>query len=436
MTSRDFFWAILEILAAVILLIPVSVEIFHFRRIEVHDRLLVVLILSVMLMLCSGALSRFLLGIPEMEWAIYVLAALTYAFILASVSVYTEYILSFIRKRTDVSTFFRFVPQGICIALVVISTAMLPTGLILTIDPVTIRPVFKEGFAVQLVLAAVPMLIDFFMLLHYRKVLELKNVLPLLLFMLLPVLSLPLAIIWNTVPAQIMQAISALLIYGAVHTNQNYDAVRQKKILSTDQAKLIFSQMQPHFMFNALDTIYYLCDADPETAKTAISDFSDYLRINLSASEFQEPVPFETELKHTEKYLSLEKLRFEERLHVVWDIRTKDFCLPVLTVQPLVENAVKHGVNKRKEGGTVKIRTEKLKNGFQITVTDDGVGFDTTKEIVDTEGRTHIGIAGVRRCLLLMSGGTLDITSEPGVGTTAVIRLPRTAAISKGRDAR
>ena len=436
MTSRDFFWAILEILAALILLIPVSVEIFHFRRIEVHDRLLVLLILSVMLMLCSGALSRFLLGIPEMEWAIYVLAALTYAFILASVSVYTEYILSFIRKRTDVSTFFRFVPQGICIALVVISTAMLPTGLILTIDPVTIRPVFKEGFAVQIGLTALPMLIDFFMLLHYRKTLGSKNMLAFLLFMLLPALSLPVVIVWNTVPAQLMQAVTVLLIYSIVHSNQNYDAVRQKKILSTDRAKLVFSQMQPHFMFNALDTIYYLCDTDPETAKTAISDFSDYLHINLSASEFQEPVPFKTELKHTEKYLSLEKLRFEERLHIVWDIQTKDFCLPVLTVQPLVENAVKHGVNKRKEGGTVTIRTEKLKNGFQITVTDDGVGFDTTKEIVNTESRTHIGIAGVRRCLQLMSGGSLDISSQPDVGTTATIHLPKTAAISKGRDAR
>lgn len=430
MTSRDFFWAILEILAAITLLIPVSVEIFHFRKITKHDRLLVLLILSTIMVLAFGAASRFLLGKAELKWLIIFLLILTYASILITVSIYTEYVLSFVRKRADIPNSYRYLIHGINLALITTTIVMAPTELVFSIDPVTIHPVFQVGFVVQIALIVLPMLIALIMLLHYRKLLGRRNTVAFSLFMLLPVLSLPLAFVWNTVPSQLMLAITVLLIYSFVHATQNSEAVKQKRILSTDQAKLVFSQMQPHFMFNALDTIYYLCDVDPETAKNAISDFSDYLHINLSVSEFQGPVPFETELQHTEKYLSLEKLRFEERLQIVWDIQTKDFCLPVLTVQPLVENAVKHGVNKRKEGGTVTICTEKLKNGFQITVSDDGVGFDTTKEITDTENRAHIGIAGVRRCLLLMSGGMLNISSRPGVGTTATIHLPNSAAIS------
>lgn len=436
MTSRDFFWAILEILAAGTLFIPVSIEIFHFRKSAEQNRLLVLLILLTITMLITGAASRFLLGKAELKWLIILLLILTYVSVPIGISFFTKYVLSLIQTRADIPKFFRYLLHGIDAALIISTVIMAPTGLVFSIDPVTVRPVFNVGFFVQISLAALPMLLALVMILRYRRILGMRNLIAFLVVILLPTASLPLAFAWNTVPSQLTLAISVLTIYSVVHANQNAEAAKQKSILASDQTKLVFSQMQPHFMFNALDTIYYLCDTDPEAAKLAISDFSDYLRINLNASEYQKPVPFATELQHTEKYLSLEKLRFEDRLQIVWDIQTTDFCLPVLTVQPLVENAVKHGVNKRKEGGTVTIRTELVKNGFQITVTDDGVGFDTTQEIPDTEERTHIGIAGVRRCLHLMSGGTLDISSQPGVGTTATIHLPRTAAIESGRDAR
>ena len=434
MTSRDFFWAILELLGALFLLIPVSIEVFHLRKIAVHDRILTELLLSTMAMLGFGAISRFSLGNPALKWLIYLTIALTYASMLACVSIYTEYVLFLIRKRANVSSGFRYAVHGICITLSIVNIVLMPTGLVCLVDPQTARPIFGTLFTVLLFLITVPMFADVAMLQYYRKILGSRNTVVFTLCLLLPIAALPLALVWNTVLSQLILTLSVLLIYAVVHSNQNAEAADQKKVLTADQEKLVFSQMQPHFMFNALDTIYYLCGAEPETAKTAISDFSDFLRINLNAPEFQEPVPFSTELQHTEKYLSLEKLRFEERLQIVWDIQTTDFCLPVLSVQPLVENAVKHGVNKRKEGGTVTIRTERNRNGFVITVADNGVGFDTEKEIVDTEDRAHIGIAGVRRCLHLMSGGTLDISSTPGVGTTAVIQLPKAAAIQKERE--
>lgn len=135
-------------------------------------------------------------------------------------------------------------------------------------------------------------------------------------------------------------------------------------------------------------------------------------------------IPFEEELRHLEIYLRFEKMRFQERLRIVYDIQARGFMLPFLTVQPLVENAVKHGICKKPGGGTVVISTRELPDCIRITVSDDGVGFDTRERIED--GRSHIGIPNIRSRIESLSRGTLEITSARGTGTMAVIRLPRT----------
>lgn len=431
MASREFFWSVLEVFAAAILLIPAAMETLRYRKIGKDDRILLLLILSTTLVLLSGAASRYILGKQHLTLLFCFLTGITYASMLACICWYTQYVLAFIRLRADIPRAYSVFVFAVSIVLATVNFVFLLTEQSISFDPVTYRPSFGFASSLLIFLAIIPMSADIMMLLRYRKALGFKKTAVFLCFMLLPILGLPLSLIWNTVPAQLFLSLSALVIYSMVHANQNDEAVEQKTVLNEDRAKLVFSQMQPHFMFNALDTIYYLCDADVELAKKATCDFSDYLRVNLNVSEFQKPVPFETELLHTKKYLSLEKLRFEERLQIVWDIRTKNFCLPMLTMQPLVENAVKHGVNKRKEGGTVTIRTRNTAHGFCIVVADNGVGFDTTVPIQDKDDRTHIGIAGVRRCLDLMSGGTLEIKSKPGVGTTAIIQLPKSAAVQE-----
>ena len=135
------------------------------------------------------------------------------------------------------------------------------------------------------------------------------------------------------------------------------------------------------------------------------------------------PVPFSKELEHLEIYLSLEKLRFEDELNIVYDIQTMDFMLPSLTVQPLVENAVKYGVGKAENGGTVTIQTREEPDGYRIVVTDDGVGYDPYE--TQDDGRTHIGIDTVKSRLDSMSHGKLEIVSKKGIGTTAAIWLPK-----------
>ena len=134
-------------------------------------------------------------------------------------------------------------------------------------------------------------------------------------------------------------------------------------------------------------------------------------------------IPFEKEFKHSEAYLAIEKKRFGDKINVNYDIGYIDFQIPPLSMQVLVENAVKHGIRKKAGGGTITIRT-KLKDGnIYVIVKDDGVGFDA--ERIDDDVDIHVGIANVQNRLESMCGGRLEVDSKIGEGTTAVIILPR-----------
>lgn len=193
--------------------------------------------------------------------------------------------------------------------------------------------------------------------------------------------------------------------------------------LIESQTAVMLSQIQPHFLYNTLTAICGLCDENPQEAKRVTADFADYLRHNLDSLGKSTPVPFAGELEHIKVYLDIEKRRFEGDLRIVYDIEALDFMLPSLSVQPLVENAVKHGVGKAQNGGTVTITTKEYDDCYEVIVSDDGVGFNPDEEPDD--GRPHVGIKNVEKRLWSMCGLTLDIKSEPGAGTTVVIRLPK-----------
>ena len=138
------------------------------------------------------------------------------------------------------------------------------------------------------------------------------------------------------------------------------------------------------------------------------------------------PVPFEDELKHTRFYLSIEKMRFGDELNVVYDIEESDFELPPISLQPIVENAVRHGLRHKTGGGTVTIRTRGTDEDYTVTVEDDGVGFDTSTlgfQEPDSE-HNRIALNNVSMRIRQMCDGTLSIESEPGVGTVVTISIP------------
>ena len=193
----------------------------------------------------------------------------------------------------------------------------------------------------------------------------------------------------------------------------------QNALLAEQRFNTMLSQIKPHFIYNSLSAIAEI-DGVPEKAQKAIVGFSDYLRENLDAITASELVSFDKESEHVKKYIDLEKLRFGDKVKVVFDLRYTDFLLPALTVQMLVENAVKHGITKKYEGGTVTVSTEKDGSDIIVTVRDDGVGFDTEK----TLSGSHIGLNNIRNRLEYSVGGTLDIVSEIGKGTVATITIP------------
>ena len=199
---------------------------------------------------------------------------------------------------------------------------------------------------------------------------------------------------------------------------------RAEKELYEAKVAVMTSQIQPHFMYNALTSIAMMCQIDPETAQEATVTFAKYLRGNMDSLKQTKPVPFETELEHLKKYLYIEKLRFGKKLNVEYDIQATDFKLPMLSVQPLVENAVKHGVGMKKKGGTVTISTRETDNAFEVIISDNGVGFDTSAPKAD-DGRSHVGMENTRTRLQEMCGAEITIESTVDVGTTATIRLPK-----------
>ena len=190
------------------------------------------------------------------------------------------------------------------------------------------------------------------------------------------------------------------------------------------KTEILLSQIQPHFLFNTLGTISHLCTDAPE-AKKAIGLFSRYLRGNIDVLSNEMLIPFDKEIEHTRIYLELEKLRFGDSLRISWDLTCTDFMIPSLTLQPLVENAVRYGVRGNTDGcGTVKILSRDCPDHYEISVFDDGPGFrpDETQRF---DERSHIGIDNVQERLRMICSGELRIQSAPGQGTQATIILPK-----------
>ncbi|WP_392887390.1 sensor histidine kinase [Eubacterium limosum] len=221
--------------------------------------------------------------------------------------------------------------------------------------------------------------------------------------------------------------ILAQLSYMVRYTRNTLAAARKtqalEKELVQNRIAIMLSQIQPHFLFNALTAIKQLCAIDPVKAEEAIGQFAGFLRGNLDSLSHTGAISFEKELTHIENYLSLEKMRFGKRLNIAYNIDVSDFSLPPLTVQPLVENAVRYGVTKKPSGGTVTLSTRETEDAVILTISDDGVGFDPS--VKKDDGRSHIGIDNVRSRLENQCGGRLTVTTEPGSGTTATIILPK-----------
>ena len=216
-----------------------------------------------------------------------------------------------------------------------------------------------------------------------------------------------------------------MLLEGSVfltsYRKQGQLLAEKETQLTNSRVMTSMSQIRSHFVFNILNAISGMCKYDPEKADETIVRFSRYLRNNIDIMEDDKMLPFETELQHLEDYVVLEQVRFGDRLNFVTDLEVTGFRLPPLVLQPLVENAIKHGITTKEGGGTILLSTWEEEGNIMIAVDDDGVGFDTTRPTSEKS----IGLKNIRFRLQHLVKGTLTIKSEVGKGTKAVITIPR-----------
>ena len=210
------------------------------------------------------------------------------------------------------------------------------------------------------------------------------------------------------------------------------DIQELKEIVDRLRMKRFSSRMHPHFLYNALSSIREIVLTDPEYGADMLYDFTTYLRAGIRAMAHADPIPFSEELKSIKAYIRIEEMRMGERLKVEYDIRTDDFLIIPLSVQPIVENAVKHGVyEKGPDGGTVRICTSETADYHEIRVEDDGVGFDPEEIIKDVREERRDSTGCVNQIIRLekMMGAEVQLDSRIGEGTTAVIRIPKKTVI-------
>ncbi len=222
---------------------------------------------------------------------------------------------------------------------------------------------------------------------------------------------------------QASMSLSTSILYVNGHLRQSSLLQQQKVQLTEQHSAIMLSQIQPHFMYNTLTSIASLCGTDPDTAEQLTLKFSKYMRDNMNALSSNHTVPLTDELAHVRTYVDIEKVRFGDGLEVEYNINETSFNVPALAIQPLVENAIKHGIRKKEDGGMVKISTYSDGADWIVSITDNGVGFNPDDPSLN-DG-THIGINNVRDRLRVMCNGSLEIDSMPGYGASALVRIPK-----------
>ncbi|MEJ8545313.1 hybrid sensor histidine kinase/response regulator [Brevibacillus borstelensis] len=218
----------------------------------------------------------------------------------------------------------------------------------------------------------------------------------------------------------------------AIEIRSRIEALTTIKQVVREQLRLeaawLQAQIQPHFLFNALNAVTALSDIDLDKMRSLLTEFSNFLRNKFQFQNMDGLVPIEEELSLVRSYLYIEKVRFEERLQVVWEIDDcEELKIPFLSIQPLVENAIRHGIMKRARGGKIFIRVSVYETHAEISVEDDGIGIDDVqlRRILDrnADSSSGVGLTNTDQRLKRHFGTGLQITSTVGTGTKVTFHV-------------
>lgn len=340
---------------------------------------------------------------------------------------FTKYVIECVSPKVSAWAGYWKIAASLCAIQTVFSLLSLHNGMyyVITEENIYIR---GSLFWLSQLIPFLMYLTDSIMIAVYRKALGKKTCFFLASYIFLPAAAEVVQIFhYGFSPLSTAVTASIFLIFIHIQLERDHLMELQKKELASAQADVLLSQIQPHFLYNTLAAIRHLCVSEPGHARQAITDLSLFLRSNMQSLKCRCPIPFVQEMKHVELYLNIEKLRFHDRINIRYEIAESHFNIPPLTLQPIVENAVHHGILKRIEGGMITISAEARDSAYVVTVIDNGPGVMCSQRDYSNakyEGY-HIGIENVRERLAFMVNGTLEIQSNVSEGTKAVIIIPK-----------
>ncbi len=213
--------------------------------------------------------------------------------------------------------------------------------------------------------------------------------------------------------------IGAVLAYMQLRQAMTLRQIQEE--LSISRMQLLMSQIKPHFLYNTLTSIRTLIRKDPDSADQLVYNFSHYLRSNMLLAGGDRMIPFSEELNHIKSYVNIECICYP-KLNVLYEVSIHNFMVPALSIQPLVENAIKHGILKKVNGGTVVINTYETAHNYCIRIADTGVGFDPENVVSkpDSYGLKNVEMRLTRSCK-----AELIIESSPGNGCVVLVKIPK-----------
>lgn len=406
---------LLEVMIAVIIMMLYITEKINDDK-SCTNKYMTELLLAFFLLVILDAFAWMLDGKTQMLIILKVVCVINYIMGVICGVLFHYYLLAYLEVRTKVSRYLKYFVWPTSIIAVVLWFTSIWTGLVYSFEE-NGNFIYSDYHLCSLWLCSFSIVIDMVIVVYYRKNLGKRDTIIFLAYGLLPLAAIPFSAMLDTeVFIYMGMLFSIMLIHCIISVEQHKQFLEQTTLL-------MHSQVQPHFLYNSLNVISYLCTEEPELAREATERFACYLRRNLDLLKSNELVPFADELNHTETYIWLEQLRFREKLTVVYNIENKMFKIPLITLQPIVENAIKHGICGREDGGIVRIGVEEMEKYYEIYVEDNGVGFDMNTVIFDE--KDHVGIKSVRDRLKVMCNGTLEIESTIGIGTMVKIYLPK-----------
>lgn len=406
---------------------------FSKQRVFRGGRILSAAIFVNMWLLICDALTWLTDGSPNI-WGRFLVHFSNYSVFLLEfllILIITDYVYLLVRVlNPGYSSHFRKVIVSFISLDILLLASNFLTGIYFTIDSNNVY--HRSGtFWISMALAALAMGCVAGVLYQNWKNLRFNERLEIILFLICPMIGAVVQLFfYGGSFINIGITISVFIAFGAYMVRLKRWRKQKELLLLQSQAYLLNSQIKPHFLFNCLNVIQSLIEEDPDTAVMAVNRFSKFLRTGLKIEVMDSFVPIKTELDYVEDYLYLETLRHGDKIKVVRDYDSDlDFDIPFLTLQPIVENAVRHGICKRIKGGTIAIDIKKTPEGHVIRVVDDGVGFlPLEKEEKDWDPgdgtSSGVGTVNVKNRLAMMCNGTMEVDSSPGKGTMVTIRIP------------